>query len=230
MELLSGGAVSVAGTLALTNGTLTLGANTLTISGNSPTRTSGNIDAGNAGATLVFTNTAAISLPASIFTGNVNNLTINGTGGITAGGDFTLNGVLNLQSANPSATMGSLAMGTYTLTMGANAITTGVGDVTGIVKRTSFVAGVTYTFGNQYSTMIFQNTGTLPTEISLRVSIGTAPSWKPDAILRIFESIQTGASGALATTNINYLDSELNGNTENNLVIWSWQTRLSFSS
>ena len=218
-----GGDVSIAGTLNLTNGTLTLGANALTIQGNSPTRTSGNIAAGNAGATLVFTNAAAISLPASIFTGNINNLTINGTGGIIAGSDFTLNGVLNLQSANPSATMGSLAMGSYTLTMGANASTTGVGDVTGIVKRTSFVPGVTYTFGNKYSTMIFQNTGTLPTEVSLRVSIGSAPSWKPDALLRVYESIQTGASGALATTNINYLDSELNGNTENNLVIWSWQ-------
>ncbi len=219
----TGGAVSVAGTLALTNGTLTLGAYTLTISGNSPTRTSGKIAAGNAGATLAFTNTTAITLPASIFVGNVNNLTINGTGGISAGNDFTVNGILNLQSANPTATKGSLAMGTFILTLGPNATTVGSGDVSGIVKRTSFTAGISYTFGNQYNTIVYQNTGTLPTEMSVKVTIGAAPSWKPDAIQRIFESIQTGASGAFATTSLNYLDSELNGNTEANLVIWSWQ-------
>lgn len=218
-----GGSVSVGGTLILTNGTLGLAANSLTISGNSPARSTGNIDAGNAAATISFSNSSAITLPASIFAGSVNNLTINGSGGITASSDFTVNGILNLQSANPSATKGSLAMETFTLSLGANATTVGAGDVTGIVKRTSFVAGVSYTFGHQYNTIVYQNTGTLPTEMSVRLTIGAAPTWKPDAILRIFESIQTGASGALATTTLNYLDSELNGNSEENLVIWSWQ-------
>ncbi len=170
----------------------------------------------------MFNNSTAITLAASLFTGNINNLTINGAG-ITAGSDLSIIGILNLQSANPSATMGSLEMDIYTLTLGANANTTGLGDVTGIVKRTSFVAGVSYTFGNRYNTMIFQNTGTLPTEMSIRVSIGAAPSWKPDAMLRIIEPIQTGASGAFSTNNLNYLDSELNGNTEANLTLWNWQ-------
>ncbi len=218
-----GGSVSVGGTLVLTNGTITIAANTLTLSGNSPTRANGSIDAGNASATLSFTNSSAITLPALIFTGSVNNLTINGSGGISASSDFTVNRILNLLSANPSATKGSLAMGAFTLTLGANATTLGAGDVTGTVKRTSIVAGVSYTFGNQYNTLVFQNTGTLPTEMSIRVTIGTAPSWKPDAIQRIYEIIQTGANGAYATTATSYLDSELNGNTEGNLVIWSWQ-------
>lgn len=218
-----GGSVSVGGTLILTDGTLNLGANSLTISGNSPVRTIGNIEASDGSATLSFTNSSAITLPSSIFTGSVNNLTINGSGGIIASSDFTVNGILNLMSPNPSATKGSLAMDTFTLTLGANATTVGEGDVSGIVKRTSFVAGISYTFGNQYNTIVFQNSGTLPTEMSLRLTIGAAPAWKPDAIHRIYESIQTGASGALATTAFNYLDSELNGNTEGNLVIWSWQ-------
>ena len=80
--------LSVAGTLSLTNGKFTLGENTLTIAGNTPVRTNGTIDAVNPGATLAFTNTAAIILPASIFAGNVNNLTINGAGGITVINDF----------------------------------------------------------------------------------------------------------------------------------------------
>jgi hypothetical protein len=219
-----GGAVSVGGTLVLTAGTLTLGANTLIISGSSPTRTSGNIDASNASATLAFTNITAITLPASIITGNINNLTINGAGGITAISDFTVNGILNLQSANASATKGSLDMwdgaAIKTLTMGANATTIGMGDVTGIIKRTTIIPGVTYTFGNELSSANFPDIGTLPTEMSAKVSIGTSPLWRPGAINREVEIIQTGGSGTKAVFSYHYLDTELNGNDEENLVMW----------
>ncbi len=102
--------LSVGGTLALTNGTLIVGGNTLTYSGSSITRTSGNIDASNASATLAFTNTAALTLPASLFSGNVNNLTINGAGGVTLGSATTISGVLTLTS-------GSLVVGANTLTI-----------------------------------------------------------------------------------------------------------------
>jgi hypothetical protein len=213
--------LTVNGTLALTSGTMTVGAHTLTIAGNSPVRTNGTIDAGNAGATLAFTNSSAIMLPASIFTGAVNNMTINGAGGVTANSDFTVNGILHLQSVNPSSSKGSLDMGSGSiLTMGGSATTTGQGDVTGIVKRTSFVAATSYTFGNQYTTIDFQNTGTLPTSVSVKIIIGSAPSWKTDAIQRTFDLTQSGASGSYATLNAHYLDGELNGNTENKLVFW----------
>ena len=217
-----GGSVSIGGTLALTNGILTVGANTLTISGSSLTRTTGSIDAGNAGATLTFTNAAAITLPASIFTGNVNNLTINGAGGITANSDFTTNGVLNLQSANPSAIKGSLDLGTNTLIMGANATTTGIGDVTGIVKRSSFVASTDYSFGNQFTTMTIAAGGTMPADISFKIGIGTAPSWKGTAVQRTYDIIRTGGSGTTVTLSLHYLDSELQSNIESNLVIWDY--------
>ena len=88
-----------------------------------------------------------------------------------------------------------------TLTMGADATTIGAGDVTGIVKRTSFVAATSYTFGNQYTTIDFQNAGTLPTDVSMKITIGSAPSWKTDAVQRIYDMIQSGASGSIATHN-----------------------------
>jgi len=144
-------------------------------------------------------------------------------GSVTANNDFTVNGVLTLNT-NASATVGNLVMGSNTLTMGGSATTVGAGDVTGIVKRTSFVAGTTYSFGNQYNTVNFENIGTLPTQMSARITIGSAPAWKTDAVQRSVEMIQTGASGSYATLNTRYLDSELNGNTENKLVLWSYIT------
>jgi hypothetical protein len=220
-----GGAVSVSGTLVLTTGTVTLGANSLTISGNSPTRTSGNIDAGNGGATVNFANNTAITLPASVFTGAVNNLTINGAGGITAISDFTVNGVLNLQSANPSASKGLLDMwdgsSLKNLNMGEDAITIGVGDVTGIVIRTSsFVANKPYSFGNQFNLITFNPGGTYPTQIQSKTSIGVSPSWKPGAIKRTNDYIRTGGSACYFTFTNHYLDAELNGNNEERLVRW----------
>ncbi|MCK9399076.1 MAG: T9SS type A sorting domain-containing protein [Bacteroidales bacterium] len=210
--------------LDLSNGALTLGTGTLTIAGNSPARTSGTIDAGNAGATLAFTNSSAITLPASIFTGAVNNMTIDGTGGVTASGDFSVNGILYLQSANPSSLKGSLDMGSSSiLTMGSSATTIGAGDVTGIVKRTTLVAATSYTFGNQYTTIDFQAGGTLPDDISVKITIGSAPSWKTDAILRIYDIVRTGECDNTVILNLHYLDSELNANPEADLFLWDYQ-------
>ena len=214
------GSVSVSGTLALTSGTVTVGVNTLTLSGNSPTRVSGGIDAGNAESNIIFNNTSAIVLPPLFFVGAVSNLTVSGSGGITAGGNFTINGILNMPTANPSATTGTLSTGIYTLTMGGNATTIGIGDVSGIVTRNSITANTIYTFGNTNTSIIFPNSGTLPTSISLKIDLGVAPSWKTGAINRTYDFIQSGGSGTKAVLKAHYLDSELNGNIESKLVNW----------
>jgi hypothetical protein len=150
------------------------------------------------------------------------NLTISALGGTTASNDLNVNNVLNLSAANPSTSSGSLSMATYTLNMGALATTIGIGDVTGIVKRTTILPNVTYTMGNTYSSIIFPNVGILPTQMSMKIILGAAPSWKPAAILRIYDFIQTGGSGTKAVISAHYLDGELNGNTENNLVDFSY--------
>jgi hypothetical protein len=135
-------------------------------------------------------------------------------------------GILNLQAINPSATKGILDMwdgsSQKSLTMGTNATTVGLGDVTGIIRRTSFAPNTAYTFGNKYSFITFEAGGSFPTEIQFKVNIGSAPSWKSNAILRSYELIRTGGVGCTASLSAHYLDSELNGNNENELVLWNF--------
>jgi hypothetical protein len=154
-----------------------------------------------------------------------NDLTIYKTSsgkGVSASADQTVNGVLYLNSPNHSSTVGALDLGANTLNMGASATTTGTGDVTGTITRTDISPSITYTFGNPNSSISFQNTGTLPTAISVTTSLGTAPAWKTDAILRTYTMTKTGGSGAKATLQIHYLDSELNSTTESLLVPWTY--------
>ena len=129
--------LTVNGTLALTSGTITVGSGTLVIAGATVTRTSGSIDASNASATVIFTNTSALSLPASTFTGNVTNLTMNGAGGVTLGSAVTVAGTTTLTS-------GKLTLGANDLTIGASGSITSanansyiVTNSTGLLKRSS---------------------------------------------------------------------------------------------
>jgi hypothetical protein len=192
------GNLTVTAALALTSGVLAVGANTFTYSGSSPTSAGGTVDASNALAEIVFANATAITLPATFFTGAVNNFTISASGGVRAGSDITVNGVLNLAAANPSATKGLLEMvtnyGTYpgrtgtnpnyytdysslssfTLFMGPSATTAGTGDVTGIVKRNyTITANTPYTFGNQFTTISLTAGTAMPSSLSVTITIGT---------------------------------------------------------
>jgi len=218
-----------------TGQTLSVGGSTTTLTINTGlTLTAGTFAAGtatainlagnwtnNSGAAAFTASASTVTLnggsPQSIggaFSLTFNNLTVNNGNGISLNSNLTVSGTLTLTSGNLAV------IDPNVLTMGASATTVGAGDVTGIVKRTTLVAGTTYTFGNQYSTINFRNVGTLPTEMSARITIGSAPSWKTGAVKRTFEMIQSGASGSFATTTTHYLDAELNGNTESKLVLW----------
>jgi autotransporter-associated beta strand protein len=164
-----------------------------------------------------------------------NNLTVNNAAGVTASLDQTINGILYLPVPNASDIKGSLDMGTNTLLMGPNSTTTGTGDVTGYVERTSFNIGTSYTFGNQFTRVSFLSVGTLPTSIKFKISIGTEPSWIPRpadpehpeipeirAIKREYEAVNTGGVNCYANISMHYLDSELNGNTEDKMTKWRW--------
>lgn len=212
--------------ITINNGaTLTInGTNTLNVNGN---WTNNGTYTPNS-STVSFTSTVASQTIGGTGANTFNNLTINNTGGgVEANDDITVNGVLNLASANPSATVGALEMGSNVLTMGASATNTGQGDVNGTITRTSISANIEYTFGNPYTVMTFltpTGSGALPSTVSLKTTIGTAPSLKTDAILRSYDISQTGAvSPALALIEGHYLDDELNGNTEADMVYWSWK-------
>lgn len=215
----------VMGQLELVSGTLNIAEGSLSLAGSSPIRVSGNINAGHASSNLIFENSGAVILPASLFTGDITYLSLSGQGGVTASSDFTITGILDLQNENPSETKGLLDMwdgsDMKTLTMDANATTIGQGDVTGIVRRTSFAPNTPYTFGNQFTTISFSDQGTYPAEIKVKIMIGSAPSWKPTAIKRTYDFVQTGGNDCMATVADHYLDSELNENAEETLVQWT---------
>jgi len=82
-------------TLSLASGILTIGSNTLTLNG-SISRTSGNIDASNATATVVFSGSSSQSIPDGTFTGNINNLTVNNSNGLTNNQSVIIAGTLTL--------------------------------------------------------------------------------------------------------------------------------------
>lgn len=125
------GSPTLAGVLTLTNGTLTLGSNTITYSGSSLVRTSGNISASSA--TLSFTNTSSLTLPASLFTGNIANLTMNGSGGVTSSGAINITGTLNMQNGILNMGVNTLTIGTSTSVLGT--LTRTGGAVRGTIKR-----------------------------------------------------------------------------------------------
>ena len=160
-------------------------------------------------------------------TNTFDNLTINNSNGVTANANQTVNGTLNLLSSNPTSSSGTLNLGSYTLTMGSNATTTGTGDVTGIIKRTSFLVNTPYSFGSQFTTINFASGGTLPSEINLKVVLSTSHTWKSDAINRYYDITQTGADALQKITlNLHYLTSELNSATEGDLDLFDYHVAL----
>lgn len=222
--------VLVNGTLTVDEGqTLNLGTSTLT--GTLTTiNNNGTVTTQNTGATPFAANKTwagtgtvvlnAATAPQTLVASTYNNVTVTTTGGATAGGDITVNGNLNLPNANPSATLGSFSTGAFILFMGPSGYNSGLGDVSGITTRTSIQPNTVYTFGHQRTTILFPPVGTLPVSASIKTILGSAPVNKPDGILRTYDFIQNGGTGTKATISAHYLDSELNGNTENRLVDW----------
>jgi len=157
--------------------------------------------------------------PQKLVPGTYSNLTLSSTGGTIATGNVTVNGILHLPAANASSTQGSLSMETFTLLMGPDGKNTGIGDVSGIITRNSFVNNKLYTFGHPNSSITFPPGGTLPTSMSAKLTIGAEPIWRAGAVKRYYDIIQTGASATKALIRQHYLDSELNSNVESKLSI-----------
>jgi autotransporter-associated beta strand protein len=173
--------MTVTGTLTLTSGILDLSSQTLTISG-SVARTTGTIDA-DAG-TLTFTNTTGSTLPSSLFSGNINNLTMNGSGGITLGNAVTVTGTLTLTSG-------------LLTTTSTNLLTLADGSTVSGVSSSSFIHGPIKKVGNTGFTFPVGASGTGYQPIQIANFSGTTAS--TDAFTAEYK--RSSASGV--GTNIN---------------------------
>ena len=110
-------------------------------------------------------------------------------------------------------------MASFTLERGLTGTTIGAGDITGIVKRTgTFIGNTAYSFGNQYTSITFINTGTKPTWLSCKIVLGAYLTDKTGAVLRYYSFAENAAYTDQIIARLHYLDTELNGNTEGDLV------------
>jgi predicted RNA-binding protein with TRAM domain len=128
-NLTIGTSPTINGTLTLSSGTLTVGANTLTLNG-SISRTSGNIDASNASASVIFGGSSEQTIPASTFTENINNLTLNNSAGLTTNQALTVANTLRLSS-------GVLTLGSNDLTLNGSLHGTDNGSSTAYINTNS---------------------------------------------------------------------------------------------
>jgi hypothetical protein len=109
-----------------------------------------------------------------------------------------------------------------TLSLTALAVTSGVGDVTGIVKDHMLCNQPSVFFGNANAKLSFSADGTKPTDVSIKTTIGSAPSWRSTAN-RVYDIIRTGGSGNFIDVQVSYLESELNGINEDEIVFFVLQ-------
>ena len=126
-----GGAVTVSGTLTLTNGALSIGNNTLTIN-NSIVTTSGSLTGGSTSNIIIGDagSAANTTLPAV----NLNNLTLNRANGLTLGGAVTINGAY-------TPTAGALSLSGKTLTLAGTMGTIGTGTIIGSSTSSLIING-----------------------------------------------------------------------------------------
>lgn len=253
--------VSVNNNLTFTSGAFNVNGNTLTYSGTNLTRTTGTINASISGSSLVFNGASTLTIPDGLFSHSVCKIIVDGPQ-INSNTDIEISEELNLPGSNPNATDGKLNMvqsyGSYAtvrssnstdannnlnskvLTLAPTAVITGTADITGKIRRTGFVSGQDYQFGNENMLLRFdENGGTLPSEIMVVATKGTkglhvdkdgvadfTPSTSDTliggaAVQRMWQILRTGGTNAVRfTVRFPYLDSELNGNNEANLVTW----------
>lgn len=148
-------------------------------------------------------------------------LRVNNVSGLILEQSVNVVTAVELPLANPSATRGLLHTGEHTLLMCACAVNTGQGDVTGYIERREFDPGSYHTFGSSQTKLLFVGES-FPTSLKAKIMIGAAPSWKPEAIQRVYDFIQEGGENCFATVRTRYLDSELNGNSESALTQWTF--------
>jgi hypothetical protein len=224
-------------TFATGNGTLVFGGSTLQTIGGSVATTFNNVSITNAAGVKAendMTVNGVLNLAATdpLNVGLLNMIKSVGTYGSfkysTLDGDSILPIALyNTPTGYNNSTNSFNDLNSFVLNLGASATVTGQGDVTGKIRRTSFVSGTTYAFGAANMTMSFTSVSgsALPTQMTIVTSLGDSAGLhadKTNAVKRTYQVLRTGGAAAtLVTLRLPYNQSELNGNTdEDNLVLW----------
>ena len=151
-----------------------------------------------------------------------------GTGSYSSDPSYDIDNPTALTDANPdlkNSTSTFNNLNSYVLTLGPNATVMGSGDVTGKIRRTNLVDGVTYTFGNANTQLIFDsvNGSSLPTQITVVATRGNQGlhSDKENAVKRIFQILRTGGTSETRfTLRLPFEEVNLNANNEESLVLW----------
>ncbi len=124
-------------------------------------------------------------------------------------GTFTTDPILN-----PSFAVVSPISAIYNFAPGA--------EIIGSVKRTGWANGAANVF-NQTNMLVTTNVGTAPTDVTVTMlpqTGGGDPTQTEREVTRSFKFSQTGGSAFTADIRYPYLTTELNTNTEANLVPW----------
>ncbi|MFT3981902.1 MAG: dockerin type I domain-containing protein [Ferruginibacter sp.] len=137
---------------------------------------------------------------------------------------FTLtNGVFTTDPVGtPAVALISPATTPYTFAAGK--------EVIGSVRRTAWTAGATRVF-NQPNMTLATSGGTAPTDVTVTMIPNGDPTQNEREVKRKFNFAQTGGTGFTADVRYPYISTELNTNTEANLVPWTlvtseWNARL----
>lgn len=225
---------NLASSLTLAGGSMTLVGATVTVAGDVINTSTGGIDTSSFG-TFNFNGSTFInnSVVANI-TVNFNNTptprvqNLGGTGTWTG----TTNGFLNIGAnsvtnllndvtlANREINnLGIVMTGCFTLTLQNSTGSIGNGDVFGRIRRTGIVGGTRYAFGNFDNSIRF-TAGTAPTDVTFHIYPNVARTFT-NSLRRNILITTTGGANLAATVGFSYKDSELNGNAENTLQIWT---------
>jgi hypothetical protein len=220
------GTLTIAGNITLNN--------KLTYSDGSISFSGGSIDASGASAEVEFANSSAFTLPTGLFSGNVNNLTLNGTGGVTLSENVTVTNSLKLTS-------GVITLGSRNLTLTGGLDATGNGNSSsyintsgsGALIRSISTTGVDYKFPvglSDYAPISVNFTGGTITSSSLasRAVSGLHPNATDGAYIRtnlFWEMNQTGMTNPQYNVSFTYpgvINGTGSNETESNLLPAKW--------